>query len=298
MKNKIFALALSAFTAALFVACSADDGGATPGGDSQPVATMYSYATSLPYNVDNDIRIRLAVNDQVKELYIFAEKTEDFKTNLSELGEEGYKNYVIENGTKVDDLSENFVDTIFTDLYGEWTISGVTVSGGKKQLYQTTFLGLDWEDVVTGTYYPNILQKKELFDNVSTTLQVCTTNDKLFRFENLYGEGYSMKFSVTDIQYEDEDGVYNIARVATHRTPLTYYYAPLDEYGPVSFRDVGEWQGNDAFVTDYGYECGIYLPENGGDYTAFFMLQFFASYSAGTLNLGYNAYDFFIPDAE
>ena len=288
MKNKIFAFVLSALAASAFTACS-EDQGTNPGGDSAPVATIYSYATSLPYNPDNDVKLRFTGNDKTNEIYYYAEPTTAFEENLRELGESGYANFVVENGTKLE-LENNYADVVLTDLYGEYTISAVAINGSQKTLRTTTFLGLDWEDLATGVYYFGVIG----LDETETTLQVCTTDPTLYRFKDLFGEGYSIKFTTIDIQGQDQFGVYDFIRVAPQPTPYSNYYAPLDEYGPISLRDVGYWQGNDAFVTEGGYEGGIYKPENGGDYSVFLCLNYYASYSAGTLSLGYD-YDEFYP---
>lgn len=282
MKNKIFALALSAFTAALFVACSADDGGATPGGDSQPVATMYSYATTLPYNADNDVQVRVAVNNQVNAVYLFAEKTETYDENFAALGEAGYKDYVIEHGTKLDELNDQYVDSIFTGLFGEWTISAVAVGkNNTKNMFKTTFLGLDWEDITDGIYNFGILNSRFNLASHPTTLQVCTTDSTLLRFKDVYAEGYSLKFVVTEDTNVDEFGYeYNYCRVAPQQTAYSY-----GSYGAIYVRDIAYWQGGDDWIFDY--PCLIYLD----DYYAKFMLQHYVS--AGSL--GYNAFDVFTP---
>ena len=282
MKNKIFAFALSALTATLFVACSADDGGATPGGDSQPVATMYSYATTLPYNSDNDVQVRVAVNNKVNAVYLLAEAAEDFDENFAALGEAGYADYVIENGSKIDNLNDQYVDSVFTGLLGEWTISAVVVSKNNvKKYFKTTFLGLDWEDVTEGEFQFGFLSAAYDIESTWTTLQVCTTDETLFRYKDVFGEGYSMKFKVTDDVDVDEDGFeFHYCRVSAQTTPYTY-----GSYGIVSYQDVATWQGDDEFI--YYYPCYMYLD----DYYASFQMEYFVS--AGYLT--YKMYDQFVP---
>ena len=103
----------------------------------------------------------------------------------------------------------------------------------------------------------------------------------IFLFPALYGEGYSMKMDMLDIFGSNDDGDYQFFRVPPTATPYEY-----GEYGPISCRDIGYWQGDAAFVTEAGYENGMYE-----DYSCFFYVQCYVS--AG--NLGYD-YNFFVPD--
>ena len=115
-----------------------------------------------------------------------------------------------------------------------------------------------------------------------TTLQVCTTDANLYRFKDVFGAGYSMKIVLLpDYKATDADGEYTFFRVPRAETPYTY-----GSHGAVGVRDVGYWQGSDAWVTDNGYESGMYA-----DYSCFVYVQYFVS--AG--NIGYG-YDFFIPE--
>ena len=56
--------------------------------------------------------------------------------------------------------------------------------------------------------------------------------------------------------------------------------------GPINVRDVGYWQGNDAFVTEKGFESCLYE-----DYRCFMYAQYYVSKGS----LGYNC-DEFVPD--
>lgn len=276
---------MAVFSMVLFSACE-EEVGTEPGSDSQPMVTVYSYSTSLPYNVDNDVQVRFAVNNKVQSLYYLAEKTADKETRVASLGEDGYADYVVSNGTKAEladgELSS---DVVLTDLYGEYTITAVAVNGSTKNYASTTFSGLEWSDVVTGTYYFNALQKSNYAayfptTSTTTTLQVCTTDNTLYRFKDLFGEGYSVKINLLSIQGNDSDGTYTYFRVPTLETPWTF-----GSYGAVSIKDIGYWQGSSAWVTDYGYESGMYE-----DYSCFLMVAYTCSAGAITYN-----YDYFIP---
>ena len=71
-------------------------------------------------------------------------------------------------------------------------------------------------------------------------------------------------------------------RIPEQKLPFTY-----STYGNVSIRDVGFWQGDDAYVTENGYESGIYA-----DGSCFICAQYYVS--AGSLGLA--MYDYFVAD--
>jgi hypothetical protein len=87
-----------------------------------------------------------------------------------------------------------------------------------------------------------------------------------------------MKINLLDLTGRDADGEYTFFRVPVAETPFQY-----GAYGAVSVRDVGYWRGDDAYVTEDGYESGMYA-----DYTCFVLVQYFGSRSIG--------YDMFAPD--
>jgi hypothetical protein len=97
----------------------------------------------------------------------------------------------------------------------------------------------------------------------------------------VFGTGYHMKINLLDLKGKKSGREYTFFRVPVADTPFTY-----GDYGAVSVRDIGYWQSNDAFITEGGYESGMYA-----DYSCFIYIQYFVS--AG--NLGYD-YDYFVPD--
>jgi len=285
MKKNIYQLFIALLAFGFITSC-VDDEGTLPGNDSEPVATVYQYAPSRPYNADNDIIIRVAANDKTVEAYYLVEKTADIS-----MSESAYMDYVVSNGTKLAGISgESTADVILTNLFGDYTITVVAVGNGTKTSAKTTFSGLDWTDVATGTYYfagsgftaSATANLQNLFGtSTPTVLQVCTTDSKLYRFKDVFGAGYSMKINMLTLTGNDEDGEYTFFRIPVAETPAIY-----GNYGTVSVRDIGYWQGSDAWVTDNGYESGMY-----GDYYCFLFIQYFVS--AGSLGYGY---DFFVPD--
>ena len=285
MKKYIFNLCALLMAAATITSCT-EEAGTEPGNDSQPSVIIYKYEVSRPYNVDNDVALRFATNNKTESLYYLVEKSSEQESNLASMGETGYWDYVVSKGTKVDGISgEGSADLTVTDLFGSYTITAVAVSGNQKAGASTSFTGLDWKDVVKGTYMfgasLNLIAKLGLTSN-PTTLQQCTTDATLYRFKDVFGTGYSMKIRLMpDYTATDDDGEYTFFRVPRTDTPYEY-----GNYGAVGVRDIGYWQGSDAWVTENGYESGMYA-----DYFCFVMVQYFVS--AG--NIGYG-YDYFYPE--
>ncbi len=277
--NKLFAVV--ALATATITSCTVEEG-TVPGNDKDPNVVVYSYTAQKPYNEDNDVALRLAFNNQVESAYYLAEKASEKESRLSSLGEEGYMDYVVSNGTKIGDVTSN-TDLTLTDMYGKYAITIVVVNGTKKTFAATEFTGLEWADVVTGTYHFAV-NTSVTGESRPTTLQVCTTDNTLYRLKDVFGQGSNMKFQLLpDYTAKDADGTYTYFRIPATETPFTY-----GNYGTVSVRDIGYWQGSSAWITDNGYESGMYE-----DYSCFFYIQYFVS--AGSL--GYK-YEYFVPDAE
>lgn len=264
-----------------FISCTVEEG-TEPGNDPEPSILVYQYAASRPNNPDNDVVLRFATNAQTQSAYYLVELTETKEANIASLGEQGYMDYVVENGVQIEGASGvSNVDVTIANLYGSYTITAVAVSGNMKTSSETVFVGLDWTDVATGTYYFDLGKNFIGVESISTVLQVCTTNPDLYRFKDLFGTGYSMKINLIDYTGSDADGEYRFFRIPATDTPYTY-----GDYGEIGVRDVGYWQGNDAFVTDSGYESGMYA-----NYNCFLCISYYVS--AGTLNYGY---DYFVAD--
>lgn len=288
MKNmkKYISSIMVLFALLAFTACS-EDHGTTPGSDAKPSVTAYSYEVTAPLNPDNDVNVRFVFNNKTTEAYYLAEKTADKEAR--ELTEDAYAAYVVANGQELDledDLqSEGYIsDLVLTGLYGEYTITAVAVSGSTLSSASTTFTGLDWADVVEGTYYFSNPNTRFLLGNITsrpTTLQVCTTDETLYRFKDVFSTGNHLKINLLpDYTATDDDGTYTFFRVKDQK--IGVQYGGQD----VAVRDVGYWQGDDSFITDGGYESGMYE-----DYTCFIKVQL----HIGSSNYGYNYYDYFIP---
>lgn len=288
MKKYIESLLLLCVAAFTLTACSEEEG-TNPGGDGNPNVVVYQYTPGQPYNADNDITLRFATNNKVEAVYYLAEAEADYNSHIADMGEAGYNDYVVENGTQVEGIEgQSNVDVTLTDMMGTYYITAVAVSGNQKKAYTTTFTGLAWEDVVSGTYIFNaqpVSGSAIGLPNTPTTLQVCTTDPTLYRFKDLFGEGYSMKINMLDLQGQDESGTYRFFRVPEMATPYSIKLTDGNSY-QLSVMDIGYFQDDESLVTAGGYESGMY--EDG---YCFVMVAY--TVSAGYLCYGY---DYFIPN--
>ena len=254
--------------------------GTEPGTDSNPVVTLYAYEpTDASLNPDNDVIVRFVANNKVTSVKYLLLPSADATAMLDKAdGEKTLLNEVETKGTAVENLkADNFVDITLTDIHGDYTIAAV--ANGRTLANRVTFFGLDWNVVTTGTFIYNT--EVAPIESVEATLEICTSDDALYRINGAFGNGTALKMDMLNLYGTDDDGKYRYFRVKPTATPWTY-----GDYGTVSVRDIGYWQGNAAFVTDNGYESGLYEDGN-----AFFYLQWYVA--AG--NLGYQ-YSYFVAD--
>lgn len=152
MKKYIYTLFVGLLAAATMTSCS-EEQGTDPGTDGKPAVVVYQYAPGEGYNADNDIRLRVAANQPTKEAYYLSELTADKKAFVENNGKEAYMNRVIENGTKLDEISgASTQDVILTGIIGDYTITVVAVNGGQKSAAETMFYGIKWNPLGTGTF--------------------------------------------------------------------------------------------------------------------------------------------------
>lgn len=265
-----------------------------PGSDSKAVTTIYSYSPSKPYNPDNDVQLRFVGNSKVKEMYLLIEDESDYNANLKKLGENGYADYVVKNGEKLslstDPLQGTLTaEVIKTNLLGANAITVASVSDSGKSISTTSFVGLEWEHVVNGIYQFATIADVIGSSETNVELQHCMSAgmENLYRFVNLFGPGFNLKFNILpDYTFDDGDGYgpYSFFRVPAQDTGLTY-----GSYGAIGVRDIGYWQGDDSFVTSGSYASYIFAEDS---YASVYV-QYYVS--AG--NLGY-APDTFIPTGE
>lgn len=150
MKKYIYSLFMVILATAGITSCSEDEG-TNPGSDSKPNVVIYQFAPEAPYNADNDLLLRIAVNSKVEEVYYLAELTTEKETHIASMGENGYMDYVVENGTKIEGISgASDNDVMMTGMIGEYTITVVAVNGNAKMAAEATFTGLKWESIGVG----------------------------------------------------------------------------------------------------------------------------------------------------
>ena len=263
--KKYILMSLAALLTFSFTSCK-EDSGTKPGNDDKAVVTLYTYEVGSPYNPDNDVAVRFVGNNQVEEIYFLVETRAKFDANMAELGESGYIDYVLSNGTKGEIIEEakaalgdKTVEKVFTNLFGENVIAAVSKSPSGNKLNTTTFVGLEWVDVTDGFYQfgsGSVLGQVSGLTGTTAMLQHCTTTGKtdLFRLVDVFGSGFNMKFNIledtaTDTQY----GTMWFCRVALQPTSWSY-----GNYGTVYVRDIAYYAGNDVYATNGSYGCAIY----------------------------------------
>ena len=194
MKKYIYNILAVLLAATVMTSC-AEEEGTNPGNDSTPSVIIYQYTASDPYNPDNDTFLRLAANSATKEAYYLAEATATMEENLSTMGEQGYMDYVIENGTKVDEISgASTYDLYVTGLTGNNTITVVAVSGNKKTYKTVSFTGLSWEPFGTGYWVDGLVNS--LFSGLTydpaamaVEMERAETDEEIrFRFSSPYAK--------------------------------------------------------------------------------------------------------------
>ena len=279
MKKYIYGLFFALVSVAMFTACSADEG-TDPGNDSKAMVTLYQYTVSKPYDADADTEVRIVTNSATTEAYSLVEAKSAYDSHITELGTDGYNEYVVKNGEKVDNVSGfSTVDKYFTGLSGDVVITVVAVGNGTKSSKSVSFKALAWETVATGTYYFGASSIQNVFGAASTetTLQKCSNEDGLYRFVDLYGQGYNLKFTLTGATGSDEYGSYSICHVAAQSTGLQY-----GTYGDLGVRDVATWQNSDDYL-----ENNVMYDSNN--------VVLWNQYYVSAGNTGYG-YDQFVPN--
>lgn len=268
--------------AVLALASCQKEVGTLPGNDAAPYALVGTSSAGEGYDPDCDVKLRFTGNSVAEEMYYLIEKTAD--KDAREMDDAAYADYVVENGTKLDPVVSEYdgsktQDVIAQNVFGDNTISVVAVGGGKKYIAYATFTGVQWTTLATGTLSSEKMMALGLTAK-ATKLQRCEQVPGLYRFPNLYAEGYHYQFKLATEALEDSYGdTYYEVTVEGQEIGLTY-----GSYGAISVRDVATWQGNDAYrvynvyYPDYNYVC------------------IWAQYYVAAGNLGYGD-DEFNPDA-
>ena len=188
MKTTKIGLMMAMAAAALFTSCS-EEQGTEVGTDSAPAITVYQY--TAPGNPDNDLFLRIASNNKVEGAYYLCEKTTDYDAHLAEMGEAGYADYVVSNGTKMEGVSgASSGDINITGLIGEYTITAVGEGGGAKAVQTAVFEGLEWQEYCTATF-------TSMFFGESWDQVVLKAKGKnRYRLPDCYTEGFNIDFTM------------------------------------------------------------------------------------------------------
>ena len=282
MKKYSEKLLLVLFALVVLTACK-DEEGTDVGSDSQPKVTLYKYDAAPPADPDNDIRLRVAANNKTEAAYYFVEtKAEKEARGMSEAA---YNDFVVSNGKRIEGITgESYADVNASGLYGECIITVVAVNGGTKVASTYNFLGLEWNEVVSGTYtFGDYAVSRCGMPSKTTkvTMYVCKTDENLYKIKDLYGAGWSLKFTKTE-ERDKVDGV-GVTFVRVNTTQLPYEY---QTYGQMYLRDMAYGYNNDAYIANLSYGCYLF-----DDNRAFFTFRY--GVSAGNVTWDN---DEFIPD--
>ncbi len=274
MKKYIYSLLVLLAGITFMTSCEKAEG-TLPGNDTNAFATVSLSKPALPYDADCDVAVRIAANSASAAVYYLAEPTA--QKEARNLPESEYGNYVKQNGTKVEGAIINEIDgasvkdLVITGLSGDNTITVVAENANGQYVISSTFFGVTWNDICTGTYNFSVANVQSLMQatSVQTTLQRRSDKPEYFRFKNLFGAGHNLEFRVFD----------NAGNVRVDSQGIGLNFG---SYGEASVRDVANWQGDDGYIDNF-----IDLDT----YEAYFWVQYYVS--AG--NMGYG-YDEFYPD--
>ena len=273
MKKKLFAYLLALVGMATFSACT-EEAGTEPGGDSQPSVVLYQYTVSANEgNADNDTHLRVAVNNQVSDIYYLAEPTDTHDAYIESNGEEAYRQYVVDNGTQVT-VTDGVADFYVTGLFGAYTITVVGVGHNNSLCAaNATFFGYTWNTLATGRVVAALLDGTFEFTVApGFTLQQRDDDPDVYRIQNLYGNGYHLIIRAqgepqteTGDFFEQEGVSYKTVVFETLGTPYSY-----GDYGQISLSDYATYAGdqnylyyNRLYANNYLYAQSIYTVSAG-----------------------------------
>lgn len=138
------------------------------------------------------------------------------------MGEDGYKNYVVEKGQKVEGAT-GAANTDYTvkNLIGDNTITVVAKGNGSLSLVSTDFTGYTWTTVSAGTYYFSKGAAESFGESKATTLQYKDDDPTTYRFKDFWGIGKHVTFSVTDDTTSEYGDGGKVIIVPAQTTPFT-----------------------------------------------------------------------------
>lgn len=277
MKKYIYTAFMLAVALVTFTACSEDEG-TEPGNDSKVNLVLNKYAAEAPYDADGDLFLRISTNSATQAAYLLVEKTADYTDRISKLGENGYDEYVVSNGSKVNGVNGAAnVDTVVVGLKGNYTATVVAVGQGGMSSKTTTFQGVAWNDVAKGTYTFNATMTKLVgLKPVSTVLQVNADEPSSYRLKNVFGTK-NIRIKSLGETGTDKNGKFTYVTVETLATPYTY-----GSYGNIYMADAYTYTGSASYKLNKLYEDGT--------------LYILAYYYVSAGGLGNPDYDVFQPE--
>lgn len=228
MKKYIYSLIMVLLVTATMTSC-AEDEGTNPGNDSNPHVVLYQYEPGGSYNADNDVILRIAANNKTTEVYYLAELATEKESHVASMGDSGYMDHIIQNGTKVEGFSNTLnVDVVLTGMVGEYIITVVAVNGNTKTATETSFVGLRWDPIgigsLTTTFFGNVTIPCEFYKS-SPVLK--------YKAIGAYEEGY-------DITFDIEGNNVTVAKQAV--------YSSYGQYGTLYMAGDGALKDNKIIV--------------------------------------------------
>ncbi len=163
MKKSLYFL-LATFVALTVAGCS-DDKGTEPGGDSLPVATIYTVETPDGYDPDVTAAYRIVPNEATSKIYVLTELA-DAKTNfLTANTEAAYIEKVVKEGQSYETAADiEFVKDGLEGLYATTVVA--EAANGKRLAYEATFKGIVWKDAGKAWMQQNIAGNFKGYVNV------------------------------------------------------------------------------------------------------------------------------------
>lgn len=298
MKKYIYILAVA--VAGLFLASCTEKVGTVPGNDAQPVVTVFNYnPTGVEYDTDTDQRVRFVNNGKATEAYYFVDKTADKAAAIEAEGEAAYIEKAIAQGKAITFDESGMFETVITGMTGTYDITSIAVNGSQKVMRAATFKGIPWDPSfnIEGVYtitQAALLAATGAAASYPAVLQRNLDNPNMYRIKGAFGQGSKLTFtyfpkeegSSEALVKTDKDGdSFTVLRVDKQDIPTLV----IPEVGPAGICDVGLALGDDSYITDMDYECGMYE-----DYYCFFQVRYYCS--AG--NIGWGWYDNFTPNEE
>lgn len=142
MKKSLYFL-LATFVALTVAGCS-DDKGTEPGGDSLPVATIYTVDTPADCDPDTSVAYRIVPNEATSKIYVLTETVDAKADFLKSNTEAAYIEKVVKEGESYEAAAD--IELVKSGLTGHFATTVVAeAANGKRLAYEATFKGIEWK---------------------------------------------------------------------------------------------------------------------------------------------------------